>query len=239
MNFTDRIETEEIMDREELSMKELKNAYRDIHLSNVLLGGYRPTFQAILDLCEEQGLTSFRVLDVGCGEGSMLRYLAARFRRKGYDVHFLGLDLNTQAINLGKQQSSLFPEIEFLEGDFLDKSISVPKCEFVISTLTLHHFKDAEIPAFLSRCLSIASIAVIINDLQRSAWAYRLFKIFSTVFIRSGIAKKDGLMSIRKGFTRKNLEEFSNGTKMGSHVISWKWAFRYVWLLRPQRLNPL
>ena len=43
--------------------------------------------------------------------------------------------------------------------------------------------------------------------------------------------KKDGLTSILKAFKRKDLEKFANEIKV-QFSINWKWAFRYLWILK-------
>lgn len=235
MNFKKRIFELEIMDQEELSAKDLKSAYKDINRSNYLLGGYRATYNSILQLCNSDQNKSIDLIDVGCGEGGMLRYLADQFRKKGYHLRFYGLDLSQQAIDLAIEQSSEYPEIEYYQADILNKDLPINKCEFVTSTLTMHHFNDENIVNFVGRCADLAEKAVVINDLQRSKLAYYLFKIFSAIFIRSPIAKSDGLMSIRKGFSKYELVHFSNSLVEFMHQIQWKWAFRYVWVLKRRR----
>ena len=167
----------------------------------------------------------------------MLRYLANRFRQKGYELKFYGLDLNRQSIELAKENSKDYPEIDFCHGDILDPELELPKCDYVISTLTMHHIENEHIVDFISQCSHYADKAVVINDLQRSKLAYYLFKIFSAIFIKSPIAQNDGLLSIRKGFGKNELETFSKKIIEFEHLIQWKWAFRYVWVMQRRRLK--
>ena len=237
MKFDKRIFELEIMDQEELSFAELKAAYRDINRSNYLLGGYRATYSSLLHLLLNQPVKEFNLIDIGCGEGGMLRYLADRFRKKGYSIKFYGLDLNKQSIELAKDNSKAYPEITYCHGDILDPRLELPKCDYVISTLTMHHIENEHIVEFISQCAHYADKAVVINDLQRSKLAYNLFKIFSAIFIKSPIAQNDGLMSIRKGFSKNELETFSKHLYEFEHLIKWKWAFRYVWVMQRGRLK--
>jgi hypothetical protein len=100
----------------------------------------------------------------------------------------------------------------------------------------MHHFKDEDILKFMRQFIKLSSIGIVINDLQRSRLAYYLFQIFSLIFIKTKVAKIDGLISISKGFRKQDLEAFANTLKGVSHAIKWKWAFRYVWVLRKKRL---
>ena len=234
MNFNHRIEQLEIMDEEELSPQQLSLAYKDINKSNSLLGGFKVSYDAISNLIQANN-RDYSVLDIGCGEGEQLRYLARRFRKEGLRFHFYGLDLNEEAIEMARKKSVDFPELQFFKGDILSPNLELPKCDFVISTLTLHHFIDEKIPAFLDSCGEFATKALVINDLQRGRLPYYLFKIFSLIFIRSPIARNDGLISIRRGFSRNELEMFSVKLNQYAHHIKWKWAFRYVWVMQRQR----
>ena len=79
---------------------------------------------------------------------------------------------------------------------------------------------------------SLASIGIIVNDLQRSKIAYRLFQLFSGIFMKSTIAKYDGRVSIARSFRRKELETYSKQLALNNYSIQWKWAFRYVWVIK-------
>jgi hypothetical protein len=101
----------------------------------------------------------------------------------------------------------------------------------IICNLFLHHFRDEEIHKLLRYWNSSDCKAIVINDLDRNPWAYYLFRLFGVIFMKSGIARHDGLISIQRGFQRKDLDRFSNSLGAGTYHINWKWAFRYLWTL--------
>jgi hypothetical protein len=98
--------------------------------------------------------------------------------------------------------------------------------------VTLHHFKDEEIVTLMQLFYKNASIGMVINDLERSALAYRLFQALCFVFRLNEMSKKDGLISILRGFKREELEQFSKKANFKNYSIQWKWAFRYQWIIR-------
>ena len=118
-------------------------------------------------------------------------------------------------------------ECDILTTDFSDINIDV-----VMTTLTLHHFTDDGVVKFVNQFNSMASLGVVINDLQRSRLAYYLFQAFSLFFIKTKIARKDGLLSIKRAFTKVDLEGYAHAVPDVKHSIKWKWAFRYVWVLK-------
>ena len=74
-------------------------------------------------------------------------------------------------------------------------------------------------------------MGIVINDLQRSKLAYKLFKIICMLFSLSKMSREDGLISILRGFKKKELEEFSKKLNLKNYTINWKWAFRYQWII--------
>ncbi len=230
MNFSNRCEEKELMDDVDIDQGVLNSVLKDVGRANLLLGGNKITLSALKSLVQKNPQSSYTVLDVGCGNGEMLRAIALFFRTHDLRVRLRGWDISNQAIALAKLDSEAFPEIEFEEVDITMRTNTDRQFDFVISTLTLHHFTDTELPLVLENMQKISRIAIVINDLQRSKVAYMLFKVFSVIFIRTSIAKSDGLMSIRRGFRRRELEELSHKIP-GLHSIKWQWAFRYVWII--------
>mgnify|MGYP006245122419 FL=1 len=114
--------------------------------------------------------------------------------------------------------------------DFKKQSYDVVLC-----TLFLHHFKNEELIPFLKTTTNKAKIGVVVNDLHRHKLAYYLFKLIG-FFIKNKMVKQDGLTSILKAFKRKDLENISKEIKV-HFSIQWKWAFRYLWILKKDPIN--
>lgn len=238
MDFSKRHREEELMDNPGVSPEDLKRTYEDIGRANRLLGGDVDTMDALAELISKHPQKSYSIIDVGCGNGVMLRKICRFFRKRDLRVQLRGIDLNEKAIDLAKEASQEYPEIKFEAVDIIQKESLDLKADIVISTLTLHHISENHVPLFLQRLVKMAHIGIIINDLQRSRSAYYLFKLFSVIFIKTKIAKNDGLVSIRSGFTKKELLQYSNSLPDHDHEIRSKWAFRYVWLMRVKRPTP-
>ena len=107
------------------------------------------------------------------------------------------------------------------------------KPDIILCNLTLHHFEDEQAQELLRSLLQKARLGVIVNDLERNKWAYYLFKLFSLVFIKTSIAKTDGLVSIRRAFQLKELQSWSKSIPGAKHRIYWKSLFRLIWVLEP------
>ncbi len=230
-DFTLRSTEQELMDYTEVSPDMLVSVLKDINRVNKILGGNAITKKALLDFMLCHPKEHYTIIDVGSGDGTMLREIALMLRKKKVAANFIGIDINKISIEIAREQSTLFPEIKYLQKDILSGECDTFPCDILLCTLTMHHFSTEQIPAFLNKFTQIASIGVVINDLQRSKWAYLLFQWFSAIFIKTNIAKSDGLISIKKGFVKSELTNYSKTVVNATHHIQWKWAFRYVWLM--------
>ena len=238
MDLSHRNRTPELMDDPKVSGKMLARVLEDINRANRLLKGNKPTIEAVDRLFQEYPKESYTILDVGCGDGTMLREVVKWGRNKGYELDCIGVDLSEKALRIAIKKSVDFPEIRYELQDILEDTLGVNfGCDILLCSLTMHHLYDEHIPKFLNRFTKLARIGVVINDLQRSVFAYYLFKMFSIIFIKTKIARHDGLVSIQSGFTKEELTRFSKKITSAQHRIHWKWAFRYVWVMRTHQLT--
>jgi len=140
---------------------------------------------------------------------------------------------NAVTINAMARLIKSNPNIKYLNKDILKLDTTQLQCDILINTLCMHHFTNAQLVTFLKKFIELGKIGIVINDLHRSGWAYYLFKLFSVIFIKTKVAKIDGLISISKGFVKSDLMSYAKRLPSVTHQIEWKWAFRYVWIMQP------
>lgn len=237
MGFKNRNTETEWMDLPNIKVEDLKLVFADINKVNRLLNGNKSTIDAVYRLIRKHPKPSYTILDMGCGDGAMLREIVQFGRKNQIAMQCIGLDLNEDALKIARSNALDYPEIRYVQQDIMNLEKSTYHCDILICTLTMHHFGNEQIPIFLEQFTQLAHIGVVINDLQRSRWAYYLFMVFSAIFIRTKTAKHDGGISIKSGFTKTELIAFSKNISEIKHEIHWKWAFRYVWLMRHIRLS--
>ncbi len=235
----DRSEEEELMDDFGMEGPVLEKTLRDIAKLNQWLGGNRITVKGVQEILTPLSKTVlYRIVDIGCGNGDMLRTLALWGRHNGYTFQLIGIDANGFTIQNAQTLSKEYPEISYQCLDIFTASYATQSYDIILCTLTLHHFKTPDIRSLVTLFIAQAKVAVIINDLQRSRLAYYLFKIICTVWIRNPMARYDGAISILRGFTKKELEKLSNRMPIVHwQRIRWKWAFRYQWIIRIATAN--
>jgi 2-polyprenyl-3-methyl-5-hydroxy-6-metoxy-1,4-benzoquinol methylase len=233
INTKYRTNASEIMDDFTMEGEILRDALDKIAKINKLLGGNQLTLQGVQQLLESVSKTeTIVIVDVGCGNGDMLRTLAEYGDKNNLDLQLIGIDANKFTINHAVNLSHNYPNIRFLCEDIFDEAFSKLKYDIILCTLTLHHFKDNEIVDLISVFERNSRIGIIINDLQRSALAYRLFQGLCFVFRLNDMSREDGLTSILRGFKKSELKWFSESLNFKKYSIHWKWAFRYQWIIQ-------
>jgi 2-polyprenyl-3-methyl-5-hydroxy-6-metoxy-1,4-benzoquinol methylase len=211
----------------------LREALDKIAKINQLLGGNQLTLQGVQELIQKiSSTTEITIVDVGCGNGDMLRTLANYGTKNNLNFRLIGIDANNFTINHARKLSADYSNISFQCEDVFGKAFEALKYDIVLCTLTLHHFKEAEILQLLTVFNTNSRIGIVINDLHRSAVAYRLFQVLCFVFRLNAMSREDGLVSILRGFKREDLVRFSKKLKLDNYKIQWKWAFRYQWIIK-------
>ena len=226
-----RTEEEEIMDDFTLEGKELQDALDKIASINKMLGGNKLTLQGVEKLLRVKPKTIITIVDVGCGNGDMLRTLADFAIKNQLKVNLIGIDANAFTINYAQKLSKNYPMISYQNEDVFSKVFSEINYDIVLCTLTLHHFKNEQIEYLINLFSKQSRIGVVINDLHRSAIAYRLFQLICYLFGLNEMSRKDGLVSILRGFKKTELLNFSKQINVSKQNIQWKWAFRYQWII--------
>ena len=225
----------EIMDDFSMEGETLREALDKIADINSLLGGNSVTLDGVRKLIASQSAqTTISIVDIGCGNGDMLRHLAAFAQKNNLDFHLVGFDANAFTVGHAESLSGNYPNIRYECLDIFNESFKHKKYDIALCTLTLHHFDDQEIHAILETLYQNCTLGMVINDLQRSKVAYRLFKLLSRVWQLNAMSREDGLVSILRGFKKKELEQFSKTSNFKKYSIRWKWAFRYQWIIYKQ-----
>lgn len=230
LNTKYRTDEPEIMDDFAMEGEILRDALDKIAKINQLLGGNKLTLQGVQDLLPANP-NEIVIVDVGCGNGDMLRTLAEFGLKNNLKFKLIGIDANNFTISHAKQLSENYPNISYLCQDIFSKEFLDVKYDIILCTLTLHHFKDDEIVYLLNTFYTTATIGIVINDLQRSAIAYRLFQGLCFVFQLNAMSREDGLVSILRGFKKEELVAFSKKLNFSKYKIHWRWAFRYQWII--------
>ena len=229
---TYRTNEPELMDNFDMEGNILKDALDKIAKINQFLGGNKVTLEGVKNILKQHPVKDkITVVDIGCGNGDMLRLMADYLEKNNIKCDLVGIDANQFTVDYAKKKSVNYPNITYRCEDVFSKSFEKLEYDIVLCTLTLHHFKDDEILRLLKVFKANAKMGIVINDLQRSGISYRLFQGLCFVLGLNDMSREDGLVSILRGFKKPELEQFSKKLQLKNYSIEWKWAFRYQWII--------
>lgn len=233
LDTSHRTTQEEALDDFELAGTDLRDALDKIAVINRWLGGNKITLDGLQALLQNTTPnTPITIIDIGCGNGDMCRAIADFAKHKALPVKILGIDANPDTIAHAQLCSKNYPTISYSVQNVFDASFAALQYDIAVCTLTLHHFSDADILSLMALLANKARLGVVINDLHRSALAYRLFQLICFVFQLNDLSREDGLISILRGFKKSELERYSRQLQLANYRIRWKWAFRYQWIIK-------
>jgi hypothetical protein len=231
--FHTRAQEAEIIDDFALAGEEIEKTFNSIEQVNIWLGGnlvFVNSLKKVLRHPAIQHKEDVLLHDLGCGSGDGLVSLAKWARKQSRNIRFLGLDANPFVIQLAEKRTGDFPEIHFQTQNIFADTYRLKGVDIATFNLCLHHFEPQEIEVLLLKCKADGVHSILINDLHRHWLAYYLFQLVCWVFRSPKIAKEDGLLSIRKGFKRKELIQMAESLG-ASYQLSWRWAFRWQLIL--------
>jgi SAM-dependent methyltransferase len=134
-----------------------------------------------------------RVVDIGCGIGYTVRWLAARTPLAAQGVELVGLDLNSALIREASRlaRKEKLP-CRFVHGDAFSPANAA---NIYLSTGVLHHFRGDDLGHFFRRHELAETQAFLYYDFQPSFLAAPGSWFFHVVRMRTGLARHDGVLS--------------------------------------------
>lgn len=207
-------------------------ALADLRLINSVLGGYRAT-DAVLDPLLEQR-ERLRFVDLGCGGGDLLEHVVRRGAKFDCQIDAVGIDANPAIVEWARDESdarlpsTLRDRIRIEEGDALDLDRADETFDVVHAALFVHHFHGPEMIELLDEMQRVSTEGIVVNDLHRHPAAYVGIWAVSRLLRMSPMVQHDGPISVRRGFTRSDLQALAHSAGLPSPSIRWHWAFRWT-----------
>lgn len=139
----------------------------------------------------------FRLLDVGFGDGDILRAIARWARKRGIQAELIGVDLNEKSVAAAREATPADLAIDYRAGDYLDQE---GPFDFIISSQVTHHMTDAQLMTFLRHMEAEARRGWLICDLHRHGFAHWGFPLLARLLFVHRIVREDGQLSIARSF---------------------------------------
>ena len=140
---------------------------------------------------------AFRLMDVGFGDGDILRAIARWARGREIATDLVGVDLNEKSVKAAREATPKGLVIDYRAGDYLDQA---GPFDFVISSQVTHHMTDDQLMTFLKYMEREARMGWLICDLHRHWFAYRGFPLLARILGVHRIVREDGTLSIARSF---------------------------------------
>lgn len=196
----------ELMDDPEADEAKLLRTVRQFRLINTLLTRSRFLIRKqIFRDALRRGLDAITVLDLGAGGGDIALWAVRAGRRAGIAVRVICLDSDPRIAAYARENVANNAAVSVVEASAEELS-DVGAVDYIFSNHLLHHLDDGTIAQLLAQIDEAARYGYVLNDIRRSRLSYAGYSILAGVVFHGGFTREDGLLSIRRGFRRLELQ---------------------------------
>jgi SAM-dependent methyltransferase len=211
-----RTVTPELLDTDDWATPAIDTALADLHRINRLFGGFSSMTAILERVARRAGLRRLSFLDVAGGSGEVAEQARDRLRRRGIEL---------EAVVSDRAPSHLRSRLPAVAGDaralpFRNEAFDVVGCN-----LFAHHLNPEEIRVFAAEALRVSRVAVVINDLRRSA-LHLLLVYAGLPLFRSPMTHQDAPASVRAAFTMEEMCAILRGTPAARIETSTHYLYR-------------
>lgn len=228
-NFAARSNAAELMDGDQVTGVEFAACLADLAKVNTVTRARPPTLDWLGRATKSlKAGDRFSLVDVGYGQGDMLRAIKVWATKRGLDCALTGVDLNPRSAPAARAVTDPALGIDFRTGDVFAYAPASPP-DFIISSLVTHHMSDEQIVRFLAWMEATSRRGWFVNDLHRHRAAYYGFMALSAVVGWHPFVRHDGPVSVARSFRRGDWERLLQAAKIppGAAAIEWRMPFRY------------
>ncbi len=188
-----RSQAEELMDADDLDAGTYAAVVGDLATVNSVTMARRPTLDFLDRAIGDR--KSLRLLDVGFGDGDMLRRIARWADARGIAADLVGVDLNPRSEQAARAHGG---DIRYVTGDYAD--LADEPWDVIVSSLVAHHMTHDQLVAFLRFMERHARAGWFVNDLHRHGFAHWGYPILARLARWHPIVRHDGTLSIARSY---------------------------------------
>ncbi len=189
---------DEQMDDDALDPAVYAAVVRDLARVNTITMARRPTINFFDRVRVRSGGAPLRILDVGFGDGDMLRTIHRWGARRGVALELVGVDLNPRSAPAAIASTPASMAIEWRTGDYA--GCAGEGWDVVISSLVAHHMTHDQLTGFLRFMDAQASRGWLVNDLHRHGFAWMGYPLLAMLMRWHPIVRADGRLSIARSY---------------------------------------
>lgn len=227
--FPQRCDHLERMDTEPIDTAVAVRVLRALQNVNAMLGGVRATLWHLNRLAKRWRVgETIRFIDWGIGGADIPRAIVDWGRRRGFRLEVLGIDSNSDIIEEARTLCRDYPEIQLQAADAAAFTSDANAFDYAISSLTLHHLSDLSIIELLRKSDRIARRGIVMNDLERNAAAWGGIWLLTRLLGAHPIVQNDGPLSVRRAFTKPELEYFARQAGLPYLKVHRHFVYRFT-----------
>lgn len=211
---------EELMDADDLDAGTYAAVVHDLAKVNTLTLARRPTINFLQSIKTRR----LKILDVGFGDGDMLRTIARWATKNAVDATLVGIDLNPRSALAANDATPSGVNIDYRTGDYAD--LAGEHWDVVISSLVAHHMTHGQLIAFIRFMEAESKAGWLINDLHRHGFAYLGFPLLATIMRWHPIVRHDGQLSIARSYRPHEWPAILEEADIKGATVARKFPFR-------------
>lgn len=203
----------------------------DVTRANALFGGTRAVIRA-LDAVLPHVPRDTTLLDVGTGMADIPVAAQRQAKREGINLTPFGADISEVLLRSARDRLA-----GAVVGDALKLPLASDSVDVVTCSQMLHHFVDFDARRVITELHRVSRGWVVVSDLQRSWFAAAGFWLASSALRFHPVTRHDGVTSVLRGFTARELETLvfdATGVRPAIRRGAF-WRLSAVWSKRPTR----
>jgi len=206
--------------------------YSYFKLPNALFLNHRLIYGHLKTFLNHEGDSS--ILDVGCGGGDLLQYLALRLEKNGFRFSLTGVDTNAGAVALAKRRTRAWRNVRVLCGQARDVDGSY---HMAVVSQVLHHLSPADASSLLKFVYGTVSRGIVISDFVRSRAAYWLVKAGVYLTTNDGVHRHDGPLSVLRSYSDQEIGRLMGEAGIRSFNIRNVFPRKFIIIPKGQESN--
>lgn len=171
------------------------------------------------------------IVDIGCGPGYLITVIAKAFPH----LHVIGVDIADEMIEVASRNASSLgvgEQVEFRKGDIKKLPFEDDIVDFVVSTLSLHHWSDPKQALYEIHRVLRPEGQFLLFDLRRDGrrMFYWLFRFGQTLVVPAALRRiNEPIGSALASYTPVELETLLSGTPFRQRGISSGSGWMFAW----------